>query len=815
MARSLISMIDVPRLQRILDRFVRISGVSPAIMDADGNLILASGWVEICTRFHRNCPAAEARCKASNADITAEICRTRKSAGRCCANGLWDYAWPLFAGDTYLGSLWVGQFFHEPPDEARFRAQARELGFDEEAYVAAVGKVPLVTQERVRDILDFFEEMAAMLTGSAAERMRMAESTRRLESSEQRYAALADALPDAVYITDRDGDAIYVNRAAAKMLGRAPEDVIGRPQTEIFPHSADRHRLAIQRVFDTGLPLDRTPVKETTPHGDVWIDVHLVPLKDDDGLVKGVMGISRNITEQVLAEQNLRRSEQTYRTLVENSDDLIFRMDTDLRLVHVNRAVLNLAATTADAVIGRTLQEIVPSLADVQAFVELLRQVVATGEPARGQKDLVRSEGGRTVHVDFSVIPEFDDAGRVESVMAVARDITALRQAQGAMVRSQQLAAVGTLASGIAHEFNNIHTIALGQLEYVLRGGKLNDADREVIETTRSAVMRAVKVTRNILAFAHGGRAERQVVSLGTVVSDTVQFVRRSFEAEGIQIVLSEGPAPNLFVDASQISQVLMNLIINAHHATVMSEVKRIDLETGTADGRVFVRVRDTGCGIPKEDLDKVTLPFFSTKGEHARPGSPLANVRGIGLGLSVSDTLLKLNGGVMSIDSVVGRGTSVTVSFAPADGTERQERPQSVKPIEKRALRVLVVDDEPLILSLFERFLEDEGHSVTITDDGEVALRMLASADSPFDAIIVDVQMPKMNGLEIIGRLQAVSLARRPAILICTGQVGDDPPDLAALGVAAVLRKPLNMTGVAAAVQAAVQNATETKGAQ
>jgi two-component system, cell cycle sensor histidine kinase and response regulator CckA len=808
MERSLIEMIDVPRLQRILDRFVRISGVSPAIMDANGTLVLASGWVEICTRYHRRCPVGEARCKSSNDDLLAEIRRTRKAAGRCCENGLWDYAWPLFAGDTHLGSLWVGQFFHEPPDEARFRAQARELGFDEEEYLASVRKVPIVSEARIRDILDFFEEMAGMLTGATAERMRMRETVQKLEDSEKRYAALADALPDAVYITDRDGTAIYVNRPAAKMLGRAPEDVIGRPQTEIFPHSADRHRLAIQRVFDTGSALERSPVKETTPRGDIWIDVHLVPLKDDEGQVKAVMGISRNITNQVLAEQNLRRSEQTYRTLVENSEDLIVRVDSDMQIVHANRAALSFAGRTAEDFAGHTLADRSPAQLDIHALEETVRRVFVTGEPLRGQMDLARPADGGICHMDFSVIPEFDDAGQVTTVMAVARDITALRQAQEAMVRSQQLAAVGTLAGGIAHEFNNIHTIALGQLEYVLKNGHLGDVDRAVIQTTHEAVMRAVKVTRNILAFAHGGRADRRVVSLAAVVGDTVQFVRRSFEAEGVQINLVEGQAPDVWVDAAQISQVLMNLIINAHHATIAAAAKRIDIETGTADGRAFIRVRDTGCGIPKEDLDKVALPFFSTKGEHARPGSPLAKVRGMGLGLSVSDTLLKLNGGVMVIDSEVDRGTAVIISFAPSDGTEPRERPRSERPVAPRALRVLVVDDEPLILSLFERFLEDAGHSVTVTDDGEEALRHLASADPRFDAVIVDVQMPKMNGLEIIARLQAVSLERRPAILICTGQVGDDPADFASLGVAAVLHKPLNMTGVAAAVESAVGDA-------
>jgi two-component system NtrC family sensor kinase len=251
-----------------------------------------------------------------------------------------------------------------------------------------------------------------------------------------------------------------------------------------------------------------------------------------------------------------------------------------------------------------------------------------------------------------------------------------------------------------------------------------------------------------------------------------------------------------------------MNVIINANHATAASAKKRIDVETGVADGRVFVRVRDTGCGIAQEDLDKVTLPFFSTKGEHAKPGSPLANVRGMGLGLSVSDTLIKLNDGTMSIESELGRGTSVTLSFAPDDGSHHPARGPSERPSQSRPLRVLVIDDEPLILSLFQRFLEDAGHAVAVTDDGQVALGHLTTASPPFDAVIVDMQMPKMNGLEMISRLKDVKLERRPAILICTGQIGDDPPDLGSLGVAGVLRKPLNMTGVAAIVQASVRDA-------
>jgi PAS domain S-box-containing protein len=634
-------------------------------MDSDGGIVATAGWVDICTRFHRAHPLTEARCRASNEEMRAEIRRTCAIAGRQCQNGLWDYAWPLVAEGRYLGSVWAGQFLVEPPDEAWFRAQARTAGIDEEQYIVSLRRVPVLAPERVQALLSVFGVLARMLALLMLERVKEREAHARLEATEMRYATLAEGVPDAVYILDREGTVVYLNGAAAKMLGRPADELIGRPQHELFPKAQARHKLAIDRVFETGQPLARAQLRESMAVGDIWIDAYLTPLKDRDGKVFAMMGISRDITDRVTAEETLRRSEEKFRTLVENTEDLIVRWGPHLELVHMNRAALSVLGLDPGASLGRRVVEVAPKDSWAVALEPLVQDVLASGEPKRGQ---IATDGdGASLYLDYRLDPEKDGAGSVESVLGVVRDITALRRAQAAVIRSERLAAVGTLASGVAHEFNNVHTVVLGHLEVLERSPRLSAEDRALVETIREAALRATGVTQNILTFARAARSERRRVSLRSVVEDGLQFMTRALATDGITVEAFLGDAPDVEVDPSQISQVLMNLLLNSRDALIASAEKKIAIECGVNGRGAYLEVRDTGCGIPAEDLNKILSPFFTTKGEHAKPGSPLAAVRGTGLGLSVSSRLLELNNAELHIDSEVGRGTTVTVQFLSA----------------------------------------------------------------------------------------------------------------------------------------------------
>lgn len=805
---QLADLIDLDRVQRVMKRFCDVVGVSMTVADESDDCLTTAGWDPVCTRFHQSIPSAACRCKNSGSEIAGKVRAAKKMVQQSCANGLWTCVWPIEVDGQVLGTLWAGQFFLQAPDEEKFCRQAAEFGFDEQAYLAAVRQVPVLSRHSLEALIAFVTEFAQLWADLGLRRKREFEASARLESSEQRYGTLADAIPEMIYITDRGGRVKYANSAAAQMFKRTPGELIGCAQSDLFPPaSAERHQRALTQVFDSGKPVLNRKIQEISADGPIWIDAFLVPLQDKSGRVNAVMGISRDISEQVASEEILRRNEEQYRTLSENTQDYIARFNSKTQFIYLNRALTEALQLKLDAVLGKTPFELATASPRSKTFEDQVQAVFKTGKPVRDEMDM-QFAADEKVLVDYRLLPELDSSGKVSTVLAVGRDIAELKRAQAAMIRSQQLAAVGTLAGGIAHEFNNIHMIIQSQLEHLLQDDNLKADAREEISNIRLAVQRASTVTKNVLAFARQTNSERCRVSLGDVIEQTANMVQGEYASEGIELDVCIDGDPTFVFDPAQISQVLLNLVINARHAVLASLVKRIEIHAGVKKDRAFLKVRDTGCGIPPEDIDKVILPFFTTKGEHAPSGSPLAKVRGSGLGLSVCDTLVKQHGGDLVIESQEGLGTSVTVWF-PLN--EPHQDPGSTEdlapPATKKRARLLIVDDEPLILDMFQRYFKRVGHSIKATDDGELGLKTILDAQPPIDVVIVDIQMPKMNGIEFLQRLHRLPLEVPPAVLVATGRLGEENPDeLGNLGVFGILRKPFEMKTILRMVDQAVQ---------
>jgi len=278
---------------------------------------------------------------------------------------------------------------------------------------------------------------------------------------------------------------------------------------------------------------------------------------------------------------------------------------------------------------------------------------------------------------------------------------------------------------------------------------------------------------------------------LGAVVSSAVAIVEREFSSEGISVHTIPGEVPPLLADASQLGQVLMNLLINARHALLAREQKRITISHGADGGRAFIRVSDNGCGIAPENLPKLFLPFFSGKGEHAGNDPVQSLVRGSGLGLSISDTIVRNHGGEITVQSALGQGATFTVwvPITPAPAPEDEvDFGSDLTPIEGG--RILVLDDELDVRELLQGVLARDGHSVVCSGDGEWALAELARR--PVDVALVDLQMTPMSGLDFLSRLPAPG----PATIVITGN-----PDPAAgreaqrRGADEVLVKPFAMS--------------------
>jgi signal transduction histidine kinase len=237
------------------------------------------------------------------------------------------------------------------------------------------------------------------------------------------------------------------------------------------------------------------------------------------------------------------------------------------------------------------------------------------------------------------------------------------RQLQEQLAQAVKMEAVGTLAGGIAHEFNNINGEIIAFIDLTLEMDGLPSEARRNLEEARSSAVAGAELTKSLLAFARKDVGERKRVHLRHVVDRVLQLMEKQLVWEGITVALSHAAGvPFVLANASLLESVVMNLVINARHAMLKSHEKRLIIDTGLADGRAFMRIKDTGCGIPEANIGRIFEPFFTTKGALASGEVYDGKAHGTGLGLSVCHAIVEGHGGELTVNSQVGKGATFTV---------------------------------------------------------------------------------------------------------------------------------------------------------
>ena len=372
-------------------------------------------------------------------------------------------------------------------------------------------------------------------------------------------------------------------------------------------------------------------------------------------------------------------------------------------------------------------------------------------------------------------------------------DVTQIRKMEAQLQQSQKLEAIGTLSGGIAHDFNNILSSIIGftelSLDEVEHGTTLQNNLTEVLK----AGNRARDLIKQIMTFSRKGEQERKPVQINPLIIETVRMLRSAIPTN---IEIEEHITPEMLtIDANptQMNQVMVNLVTNASHAIDENGIIEIGLEVVSLDesiknsypdllpGRYAkIFVSDNGCGIAEENLDLIFDPYFTTKDPD----------RGTGLGLAGVHGIVKTHGGHISVYSEVGKGTSFNVYFPIVDKTEKLQK-TAEDPIPTGNERILLVDDEQVILDLGEKTLKQLGYDVVVKNGGVEALTLFRADPDRFDLVITDMTMPKMTGDQLARELMKV----RPNIpvILCTGFSSKISREQAKeIGIKAYAMKPL-----------------------
>ncbi|WP_191970828.1 hybrid sensor histidine kinase/response regulator [Methylobacterium soli] len=604
-------------------------------------------------------------------------------------------------------------------------------------------------------------------------------TTKTIEMAAQhdnRYRLLVDSIIDyAIFMLDPQGNVASWNRGAERFKGYKDNEIIGQHFSRFYTEedrATDLPGRALQIAATEGR-FEQEGWRVRKDGSLMWAHVLIDPIRGEDGSLIGYAKVTRDLSERKATQEALHESEQRFRLLVQGVQDYaIYMLDPLGRIASWNRGAQRFKGYTDAEIVGEHFSRFYTP------------EDQATGLPARALRTAAKegrfeAEGWRVrkdgtqfwAHVIIDPIRGEHD--ELVGFAKITRDITERREAQKVIedtrarfIQSQKLEAIGQLTGGVAHDFNNLLAVVLGNLHLARKRLPQDRKLLQLIENSIHAAERGATLTKRMLAFARRQELTTGPVDVPELVRGMAELLQRSI---GSTIPVSTQfplQLPLAFTDANQLELALLNLTVNARDAmpeggtiTIAAREARLGTEAvpGLAPGSyICLSVTDTGEGMDEQTLARAAEPFFTTKGVG----------KGTGLGLSMVHGFVEQSGGRLILKSTKGQGTIAELWLPEAEaGALRNAAPEtdlSVPPLPP--LRVLVVDDDPLVLMNTAAMLEDLGHAVLEASSGEQALRVLRRSES-IDLVITDQMMPGMTGLQLIEALQAEHAAL-PVIL-------------------------------------------------
>ena len=504
------------------------------------------------------------------------------------------------------------------------------------------------------------------------------------------------------------------------------------------------------------------------------------------------------VSFQLLAARNLRVSESRYRSLVDRARDVIFTVSREGRITSLNPGFEVVTGLEAADWVGRPFAELIASERAQEIWTALRQTPAALEVPIRA------ASGERVLEVVLAMSPDAS-----VDLLGIGRDVSERKEAEARRAQlevqlrqSQKREAIGTLASGIAHDFNNVLTAIMGQAQ-LLRDESEGEERSRAMEILQASA-RARDVVRQLLTFARSTGQEHRPVRLQQVIGEALQLMRASVPASVQLEAAIDSGAAMVLADQGQMHQVVINLVTNAA-AALQGRTGTVGVYLGNlpgpADGSapdlVRLRVTDDGVGMTPEVLERIFEPFFTTR--------PLGE--GSGLGLAVVQGIVQDHGGQIFVHSTPGKGTTFDVEL-PAAGVQRAE-PVPVPGVAPRGAgeRLLVVDDEPVIARVVSEQLRRLGYLVTSVNDPEEALELVAEDPDDFDLLLTDLQMPRMDGVELAARV--ARLRPELPVVLSTGNRWSVPASTArAAGIREIVDKPFRIEELAHALRAVLKGA-------
>ena len=578
------------------------------------------------------------------------------------------------------------------------------------------------------DELTLIEAMAERLAIGIAQ----AELFTMVARGKTEWETTFDAMSDGIFIFDGNGELKRVNRAGAAMEALHPKLLLGKNCCDILRTSEEDEACVVEKALEThrSVTIEITPTRLNRP-----LLVTIEPVLDQHDKAQGVVCTARDLSDLRKVQAVAREHQSLLTNILESARESIYAVDPEGNFKWCNTATLKGLGYHRSNFIGRPLLAMVYE--DDRELVREKLNAALTGSPQTYEMRYFSHDGKlRYARVDNSPLVV---EGRTTGVLGIARDITEQKEERERAARADKLRALGQLASGVAHDFNNSLAAILGRAQLLRR--QVNDpALVRNLDIIQTAAEDAAATVRRIQTFARKSAVkEFELVDVGGLLNDAVEITRTRWQNEarvrGLEYDVKLNTAAGHFTygSASELREVFVNLIVNAVDA--MPKGGQLLITCRRVNGRLQLHFSDNGMGMPVDVREKIFEPFFSTKG-----------AQGTGLGLSVSYSIIERHSGSISVVSEPGKGTNFTIDL-PAVMAETSSPDVSGTVAGTPGLRILVVDDEQPVRETLAEMLVAVSHKVELAGGGQEAVQKMRAGH--FDFVFTDLAMPEMDGWE------------------------------------------------------------------
>jgi PAS domain S-box-containing protein len=628
----------------------------------------------------------------------------------------------------------------------------------------------------------------------------------KLKKSTLEWTLAMDAFEDAIYMLNEERHLIRANAAFYKMMKTTPEQAIGRHIIDIAHAEEEKHPCKVclaQEAWRDFMIIMEADDPEN-PTGEP-IEITGKIIRDSADSATGILMNLHDLTPSRLREQKTRESELKYRLLADYTYDWEAWINPQGDYIYMSPA--------CERITGYTPQEF---MTNPELLFELVhpdyrekihqhcRDENNPEIPTHLTEFAIMTKNGEECWIEHRCLPVFDEQLNYAGRRINNRDITERKQAdqqrlelEEQLCQKYKMEAVGVMASGLAHNFNNNLSIILGNVELAQLKQPANGIAIPLLKNAKTAVLRARDLVQNLLTYSRQGTHEKIPIQLSLVIEETINMLGSTIPST---VKLQPLVSPNgdhiiINADTSQIQEILLNLCSNAVHAMEEQGVLTITLDSVELQPRDIpaqftclpgpyakLSIQDSGSGIATDIMEKIFDPFFTTK----------AVGQGTGMGLSTVRGIVEQHGGLIKVNSTLGQGTTFELYF-PAIETKQLDTTLAVQDLPRGSEKILFIDDEEMLANVWSQMLIEYGYQVTTMTDSREALKLFIANADRFDLVITDQTMPEMTGKDLIEQLLKI----KPALptIICTGFSSKVSEEQAKeLGASAFLMKPLDL---------------------